>query len=280
MATLAFVGDCTTTTVLALAATWPVAESGRDAPPVVVEFDPTGGSLAAWLDLPPVPSLSSAVAALHRTSNGTAGREATSTGRWSVVEPMIRRSDSGLRVLTAPTSAREARSAVEEASLGVLPVVAAHAAPILVDTGRPSAPAVHPAYAVADRIVLVHRQHSASPRAAAVRLERAAELAADLSSGDADLVLLVVGGEPFGLDEVGGFVAPGRPAWSLPDDPLAAAVLAGRSGVSARRMARLPLVRAAARVASMLAEPLGASATAGRAAADPIDPAIVAEMSE
>jgi hypothetical protein len=46
---------------------------------------------------------------------------------------------------------------------------------------------------------------------------------------------------------------------ALGDDPLAAATLAGRSGVSAKRLRRLPLMRDAARLAGDLADLVSSS---------------------
>jgi hypothetical protein len=47
---------------------------------------------------------------------------------------------------------------------------------------------------------------------------------------------------------------------TLPVDPLGAAVLAGRAGVSARRLQRLPLLRATARLADHLVAQRGSTA--------------------
>ena len=56
MTIVAVIGDCTTTTCIALAAGWP----GRRR--LVLEADPSGGSLAGWLDTPSSPSLATIVA--------------------------------------------------------------------------------------------------------------------------------------------------------------------------------------------------------------------------
>ena len=89
MAVITLVGDRTTTTAVAIAAAWPVSAG---AGPVVVECDPTGGSLAAWLDTPVSPSITSVTAAVHRASGrdvGT-GEPGDVPGRWNrdvVIEP-------------------------------------------------------------------------------------------------------------------------------------------------------------------------------------------------
>ena len=57
MTIVAIVGDCTTTTCVALAAGWPV-----DDEVLILEADPSGGSLAGWLDTPNSPSLATIVA--------------------------------------------------------------------------------------------------------------------------------------------------------------------------------------------------------------------------
>ncbi len=71
----------------------------------------------------------------------------------------------------------------------------------------------------------------------------------------------MIGEHPFSLAEVAEFTDVDGPAWSLASDPLSAAVLAGRRGVSARRLGRLPLMRTAATVARDLAALLVAGPT-------------------
>jgi hypothetical protein len=71
-------------------------------------------------------------------------------------------------------------------------------------------------------------------------------------------VVAVVGSDPFDPAEIAQHVEASVPGAvgevvTLADDPLAAAVLAGRAGVSANRLRRLPLMRSAATVASRLA---------------------------
>jgi hypothetical protein len=106
--------------------------------------------------------------------------------------------------------------------------------------------------------VIVHRQAAASAPAATVRIERLVESIEDLAHLDAAFVLAVIGRSPFDPAEVGQFVSQAVPGTllhtvTLSDDPLAAATLAGRSGVSARRLRRLPLMRDAAGLAADLA---------------------------
>ena len=261
MTTIAVTGDLVTTTVLALAAGWPSSDApdpvthvGRD-DIVVVECDPTGGSLAAWLDMPATPSISTVVTALHQAT-ATSDRQ-----RWSVVEHRIRLSPAGPRVLPAPFRAREARSAVSEAGRELLPLLAGvgHTTALL-DLGRLDVMSTPPALLQSELTVVVHRQEPASARAAAARLERLAEAIDHLATTTRRAALVVVGDEPFAVEEIVAFAAPDLAHWSLPFDPLAAAVLAGRHGVSARRLARQPLLRAAADVSADLASTIGASA--------------------
>ena len=70
----------------------------------------------------------------------------------------------------------------------------------------------------------------------------------------------MIGRAPFDADEIAGFVGAGAvvspTVFELADDPLAAAVLAGRSGVSQRRLLRLPLLRSAAVLAAYVSNRL------------------------
>lgn len=254
MASVAIVGDATTTTSLALAAGWP--ESERDL--VVIEIDPTGGSLAAWLDVPLTPSLSNLVTALH----GTPG--ATLPAMRATVDAMVRRSDAGISFVPAPFRTREARSAVTEAERTLLPLIDRFDDRVnLLDAGHLDPGRVPVACRHAALTLVCHRQDSSSAPAATVRLERLAEAVDVLRAAGHKVGIVLIGDEPFGLDEVVDFAAPDAPGWVLDVDPLAAAVFAGRSGVSARRLARLPLVRSAAVVAAVLDDQAGASQRTG-----------------
>lgn len=254
----AILGDRATTTALAVASAWP-----GDDEVVIVEADPSGGSIAAWLGLSPGPSLSTAVAKCSAVAEDGATRE---PARWSTLAPMLHRVGVGARVLVAPMSGREARRTVDEATRSVLPFLARRpGSDLLVDCGLVRAGEPLPAAAgLAGRIVLCHRQEVASAAASSVRLQRLVELAESLAATGIPLTLAVIGDHPYGIDEIGDYVdeqlaAAGalvRPAIvGLADDPLAAAVLAGRSGVSARRLARLPLMRSAAALAGALRAP-------------------------
>lgn len=246
MGIVAVTGDLTTTTAVALAAGWPVIDDT-----LLVEADPTGGDLAAWFDLPVSPSLSTVVTRVL-------------DGAWPEVEQHTRLAPNGLRVLPAPARAAEATQAVGEAVRSLVGSLAALRAPVaIVDVGRfPSPPSSHPFLGAAAVTVLVHRQSSQSARAAAVRLQRLADQVGSLASSSGAVVVAVVGTKPFDVTEVERFLADVvgvTPTVGLPDDPLAAAVFGGRTGVSPRRLARLPLVRAAGELAEAVDRSLAPS---------------------
>jgi hypothetical protein len=248
---IAVVGDATTTTTVAIASGWPL-ERGSHA--VVLEADQTGGSLAGWLDTPVQPSLATIVA----NAGIDAGRSHESV--LDTVEAMTRRSSSGIRFVANTVRARAAHRAVEESALVVLPALAGAPFPVLADVGAYRVGEIlSPAVRVADVVVVVHRQASASPAAATVRIERLIESLEELAHLDATFVLATIGRAPFDPAEIGQFVDQAVPdtvrrTVALSDDPLAAATIAGRSGVSAKRLRRLPLMRDAARLANVLAD--------------------------
>jgi MinD-like ATPase involved in chromosome partitioning or flagellar assembly len=245
MTVIAVVGDATTTVSVAIAAGWPAADEV-----VVLEADPRGGSLTGWLDVPAHPSLATIVA--------NAGRDDHSI--LDTFAALTRRDDSGLRFVANAARARAAHRAVEEAAVAVLPAIAAAPAIVIADAGvqqsdRPPSPALR----VAEVVVVVHRQANASAGAATVRVERLVETIEDLAHLDAVVVLAVIGSAPFDPAEIGAFVddsVPGTVRTTVPiaHDPLAAAAIAGRAGVSARRLRRLPLMRDAGALAAQLSE--------------------------
>lgn len=232
MAIVAVAGDCCTTTTLALAAAWPVFDDV-----IVVEADPSGGDLAAWLDMPVTPSLSTVVTRVV-------------DGAWPEVERLTRLADSGIRLIPAPARAGEAGQAVGESARALVSTLASLRTPTtLADTGSVHvSPAAHPFVGSAAVHVIVHRQSSQSPGAAAVRLQRLAERLEAFAATPSALIVAVIGGAPFDLGEIETFLADSvgvNAIVGLPVDELSAAVFGGRTGVSERRLARLPLVRAA-----------------------------------
>ncbi len=232
MAIVAVAGDLTTTTTVALAAAWPISEEA-----IVVEADPTGGDLAAWFDMPVSPSLSTVVTRVL-------------DGAWPEIERHTRLADNGVRLIPAPTRAAEAAQAVGESARSLVSTLAALRSPVTIaDTGKIQlSPASHPFVGAASVTVVVHRQATQSARAAAVRLQRLADQLDSLSTLPTALVVVVVGATPFDLGEIESFLAESvgnTPIVGLPVDDLAATAFAGRTGVSARRLARLPLFKAA-----------------------------------
>ena len=246
MAVVAVCGELVTTTSAALAAAWAGSDDG-----LVVEADPSGGDLAAWFDLPESPSLSTLVTRLREPS-------------WAVLEAHRRVIGEGLSVITCPAMPAEAALAVAESAPIVVPMLSdAHAPTIIVDTGR-NDPRQHPFASAAGVVVIVHRQSPQSARAAAVRLRRLPDRIAAALHVAPRVIVAVVGSRPFEISEISGFLTESvaetlgvepeglMDVVGLADDPLAAAVLGGRTGVSGRRLARLPLMRSALHLAELV----------------------------
>lgn len=243
MGIVAVAGDVTTTTAVALAAAWSRANDV-----IVVEADPAGGDLAAWFDLPVTPSLSTVVTRVL-------------DGSWPEIERHTRLASSGLRVVPAPARAVEAQQAVAESARSLVGSLAALRSPVTIaDTGRlaPFASG-HPFIGAAAVTVLVHRQSPQSPSAAAVRLQRLADQLESLAAVPGAVVVAIIGATPFGFDEIDTFLGSAGgsiPVVGLPVDELSASVMAGRTGVSERRLARLPLMRAASDLAVVVEQAL------------------------
>jgi hypothetical protein len=241
---VAVVGDATTTTAVALSAVWP----GDGA--VVLEADRAGGSLAAWLDTPTHPTLATIVA--------TAGSSENHPEVMAIVDAMTHHSSTGVRFVSNAPRGRAADLAVAEATFSVLPAVSSSERTFVADAGRHrGGDTLSPIVGVGDVVAIVHRQAPASAAAASVRIERLIETVEDVAHLDAPVVLAVIGTAPFDIAELAAFVDAAVPgsiaAWfGLADDPLAAFTIAGRTGVSARRLRRLPLMRDAARAAGLL----------------------------
>ncbi len=247
MGIVALLGDATTTTAIALAAAWTTSDEV-----IVLEFDPSGGSLAGWMDTPVVPSLSTFVA------TRSASRPDHDTS-WRDVEALIHGSAAGLRFIAAPTRTREAARSIGEASGSLLPLLASGPVTVLADVGhvRPS-DGVPTVLGVASEIVMIHRQDPASPGAASVRLERLVESMEQIGTLGTSLHLAVIGADPFDAEEIATYVTDHASVTldsttTVAVDPLSAMVLGGRTGVSAKRLRRLPLHRSIAPLADRLA---------------------------
>ena len=185
---------------------------------------------------------------------------------WS---PICAPRPTGLRLLPAPSRSAEAAQALSESTrhlVGVLAAAPAHTT--IADAGRiASNPASHPMVGGAAVTVIVHRQSTQSPAAAAVRLQRLADQVDAFAALTTAPIVAVIGAMPFSLDEIGSFVAEAAgtvPVVGLPVDELSAAVLAGRTGVSAKRLSRLPLLKASRDLAVVAHRAIGRTG-AGRA---------------
>lgn len=239
MAIVAVAGDACTTTSVALASAWPASDEA-----LLIEADPSGGDLAAWFDMPESPSLSTMVTRVL-------------DGSLLEFEQHVRLAPSGLRVVPAPATGGEATQAIGQAARSLVPMLSARRSPVVfADTGRalPS-PGSHPFVTSAAVTVVVHRQSVQSARAAAVRLQRLADQLDAFATLPTAIVVALVGAGPFDPGEVEAFLGQSvgaHPVVSLPVDELTAAVFGGRTGVSSRRLARLPLLRAARHLATVV----------------------------
>jgi len=233
---VAVVGDTSTTTSVGIAAAWPVDESC-----LVVEFDPAGGCLSAWLDVPRSPGLAEVAAS-------------STPGTWSTIYSKVQRANCGIEVLVAPTRAVEAAAVVAAATSSVLPVLSAIASPSVIADGGRLRGTLSPLVLHADVVVIAHRQHSGSAAASALGFERLAELASQLSVRSIPTVVALIGDRPYAADEIATFVEADAVV-SVADDPWAAAVLAGRAG-SAIRLRRSPLMRSLSQLAGAISAEL------------------------
>jgi len=236
MSLVAVVGECSTTTAVALAATWPAGERV-----VVAELDPGGGSLAAWLDVPRSPNLSELVASAE-------------AGSWPAIEASCQHTASGVDVLVAPVRAVEAGAAVAAASPTVVPVLAALDAVTVIADGGPVGGVLSPVMGAAATVVLVHRQRAGSAAAAAVALERVGHVVDLLTLRSIPFAVALIGEDPYRADEVGAFLAT-EDVVPIAVDTWAAAVLAGRAG-SAHRLRRSRLLRSTGELSRRLAAQL------------------------
>lgn len=224
-----------TTTIAAVAATWP---SSRRV--LMVEADPSGGTLAACFGLPTEPGLVSLAAA---------GRRRVEPGLvWAHTQPAPH---EGALLLAGPVAAEQARAALDMtgdllAGLGRLD------ADVLVDCGRldPTSPAV-PLFTAADLAVLVARPQLPDLQHLADWLQRHRPAAAELGT-------VLVGPAGFAAADIAETL--GVPVWGqLPHDPAGVAALS--SGPS-RGLSRSPVTRHARSLAETLTARLPLSAVA------------------
>jgi hypothetical protein len=233
---VAVVGDGCTTTALGIAAAWPPGH-----PRMVAEFDPAGGCLAAWLDLPRSPGLAEVAAS-------------STPATWPTILSMIQRAESGVDVLLAPTRAVEAAAVVLAATTTVLPVLSAIDSPVVIADGGRMRGALSALVNQAGLVVVAHRQHPGSAAAAALGFERVAELTSQLAVRSIPTIVALIGARPYTAGEVAEFLQ-AETVVGLADDPWAAAVLAGRA-CSAIRLRRSPLMRSLADLADVISTTL------------------------
>jgi hypothetical protein len=204
---------------------------------IVAEFDPAGGCLSAWLDVPRSPGLAEVAAS-------------GSPGSWPTIQSMVQRAASGVDVLVAPTRAMEAWAVVQAAATSVLPVLSALDSPIVIADGGRHDGRLSAVATQAGVVVVAHRQHAGSAAAAALGLERVAEVVGQLDLRSIPSVVALIGQRPYTSDEVAHFVGAGSVV-ALADDSWTAAILAGRAG-SAMRLRRSPLTRTLTELAGVV----------------------------
>jgi MinD-like ATPase involved in chromosome partitioning or flagellar assembly len=233
-----------TTTVAALAATWP---DDRDLH--VVELDPSGGDLVVRFDLGLEPGLVTLAAA---------GRRDLGPDLF-VSHTQVLPSDAGgddrpvRRVLPAPVAADQAGAALTALRTGLSRVLRSLEGDVLIDCGRldPTSPSVDAA-TEADLLVMVARPIVAEVHHLAARLSSLRPRA---------LSLLLIGDRPYSVSEVAGAVG-ATPLGTLPVDGRAASVLTVGHPKALKVLRRSRLLRDARAVADGLAEWLGAPAAA------------------
>jgi hypothetical protein len=239
---------------------------------VLLEADRTGGSLAGWLDTPPTPSLTTLVAARGPRIDSRSSAAIPSDIRhetppppqgadfeWDDIAHAVQSSASGVRFIAAPVRSREAALAIAEAERSLIPMLGELDTPTVVaDIGMHTGADPLPASVLAaTTTVVLHRQDPSSAGAESVRLARLVEVMEQLAPIQGRIVLGVIGEQPFDVAEIADHIAlhiATRLAhtYAIAFDPLSASVLAGRAGVSAKRLARLPLARSIAPLANDL----------------------------
>ena len=220
-------GRGATTVSAAVALTWP-------GDVLLAELDPSGGDLGAWFDLPEEPALKSAVASAP-------------AGEWPVIVQHARTVNPTVSVLAAPVRSREAAVVVAEATNRLVPVLSAlDHADVIADTGRTTS-GLGPVAAQAAFVIIVASQAPGSARATAAVLDRTAGLVDVCVQRAMPAAVAVIGDDPYPIDEIGKYL--GVPCHLIADDPLGAAVLAGRPATG-RLASRSRLLRSASQLAA------------------------------
>jgi hypothetical protein len=229
-----------TTTITALAATWP-----RERDLLVAELDPAGGDLGVRFDLATEPGLVTLAAAGRRQLD-----RPTLVGHTQLLPFAGRPGTDGdadgavRRVLAGPVAADQAGAALAALRGGLPGVLSSLGADVLVDCGRlDPGSAVHDVVTEADLLVVVARPVVAEVHHLAARLSGLRPKA---------LSLLLIGDRPYSVAEVADAVG-ANPLGVLPvDDRAAAALTVGRPD-GARVLRRSRLLRDARAVAEGLA---------------------------
>jgi hypothetical protein len=225
-----------TTTITALAATWP-----RERDLLVAELDPAGGDLGVRFDLATEPGLVTLAAAGRRQLD-----RPTLVGHTQLLPFAGPPGTDGAvrRVLAGPVAADQAGAALAALRGGLPGVLSSLGADVLVDCGRlDPGSAVHDVVTEADLLVVVARPVVAEVHHLAARLSGLRPKA---------LSLLLIGDRPYSVAEVADAVG-ANPLGVLPvDDRAAAALTVGRPD-GARVLRRSRLLRDARAVAEGLA---------------------------
>jgi Flp pilus assembly CpaE family ATPase len=235
-----------TTAALALAVTWPLPTHVT-----IVEADPAGGDLAAWLDLPLQPGLVSLAAA---------GRRTIETGLLDQHLQAVPGSDQ-VAVLCGPVAAEQAHAALASLRDRLLDVVRLYPGVTIVDCGRldPASPALR-FFEQADQRIVVCRPSLAAIHHLQARLRSLA--------GDAPR-LLAVGDAPYAADELARACGIGL-LGSIALDLNAASTLGDGPALGERALARSPLIRSARTLATAMAADLHGTVLEPRVAPAPV----------
>ena len=236
-----------TTSVAALAATWP---SDRDL--LVVEADPSGGDLVVRFDLATEPGLVTLAAAGRRELGA-----GTLLAHIQQLPPLGADVTARRLLLAAPVAADQAGAALSSLRGSLARTLDQVDLDVLVDCGRidPGSPALELA-SDADLLVMVARPVVAEVHHLASRLGSVKHQA---------LSVLMVGEQPYPVSEVATAVA-ASPLGTLAADARAAAVLAEGHPNAGRVLRRSRLLRDARALAEGLASWLGAGAGTGASA--------------
>jgi hypothetical protein len=242
-----------TTSVAALAATWP-AERGL----VVAELDPAGGDLVVRLDLAVEPGLVT-LAAAGRRELGPDTLMAHTQAFPAVVEVET----AARQVLVGPVSADQASASLAALRGALAPSLAQLGADVLVDCGRlDPGSAAHDVVLAADLVVLVARPVVAEVHHLAARVP---------AVNAASVALVLVGDRPYPVSEVAATVGL-TPLGTLPLDARAAAAFGGGLPAAVRHLRRSQLLRDARAMSEVLAGWLEAGGAATAAPAGQVAP--------